>query len=70
MERSRQFVAGGERHKVYKKGKSVYVDHVEKRGGKNDVIDLTKQTGAKSVAAGAKAVRDYHSGEGPSYYPK
>lgn len=69
-ERSRQFMADGEPHKVYKRGKTVYVDHVEKDGGKHDVINLTKETGAKSVKAGAKAVKDYHSGKGPSYYPK
>ena len=69
-ERSRQFMADGEPHKVYKKGKSVYVDHVNKNGGKHDVINLTKETGAKTVAKGSKAVKDYHSGKGPSYYPK
>ncbi len=70
MEKSRQFTVGGEPHKVYKRGKSVYVDHLNKDSEKNDVINLTKQTGAKSVKAGAKAVKDYHSGKGPSYYPK
>ena len=67
-EKSRQFTADGEKHRVYKDGKTVFVDHVEKNGGKNDIINLTKNTGAKTIAAGAKSVRDYHSGSGPSYY--
>ena len=67
-EKSRQFMADGEKHRVYKDGQTVFVDHVEKNGGKNDIINLTKNTGAKTVAAGSKSVRDYHSGNGPSYY--
>ena len=70
MERSRQFTAEGERHRVYKQGEEVWVDHVDKRGGKNDKINLTKNTGAKTVAQGSKDVKDYHSGKGPSYYRK
>lgn len=68
MDRSRQFVADGEKHKVYKKGDQVWVDHVDIDKGKHDKVNLTKNTGAKTVAAGAKAVKDYHSGKGPSYY--
>lgn len=70
MEKSRQFIADGEKHKVFKKGDQVWVDHVDTDKGKHDKINLTKNTGAKTIAAGAKAVKDYHSGKGPSYYDK
>ena len=59
-ERSRQFMADGEPHRVFKKGDNVFVDHVRKDGGKWDVINLTRESGAKSVDAGVKAVKDYH----------
>lgn len=68
IERSVQFTADGEQHKVFKRGNNVYVDHVEVDGGKNDVINLTKKSDAKTVKDGVKAVKDYHSGKGPSYY--
>lgn len=70
IERSRQFTADGEKHRVFKRDGKVYVDHVEKDGGKYDVINLTKNTGAKTIKSGVKAVRDYHSNKGPSYYGK
>lgn len=70
IQRSRQFIADGEKHRVYKRDSRVYVDHVEKQGGKYDVIDLTKNTGAKTIDQGVKAVKDYHDGDGPSYYVK
>ena len=69
-ERSRQFTADGEKHKVFKKGDQVWVDHVDVDKGKHDKVNLTKNMGVKSVASGAKAVKDYHSGKGPSYYDK
>lgn len=67
---SRQFMADGEKHKVYKKGDQVWVDHVDVDKGKHDKVNLTKNMGAKTVAEGTKAVKDYHSGKGPSYYDK
>ncbi len=70
MERSRQFTADGEKHKVFKKGDQIWVDHVDVDKGKHDKVNLTKNMGVKTVAAGAKAVKDYHSGKGPSYYDK
>lgn len=70
MEKSRQFTADGERHKVFKKGDQVWVDHVDIDRGKHDKVNLTKHMGARTVAAGTKAVKDYHSGKGPSYYDK
>lgn len=60
--RSHEFQIGGEAHRVFKRGDQVFVDHVEKDGGKYDVMNLTKLAGAKSVKDGVKAVRDYHSG--------
>lgn len=69
IERSVQFTAGdGELHRVFKEGDQVWVDHLEVEGGKHDKVNLTKNTGSKTVAEGTKAVRDYHSGIGPSYY--
>lgn len=70
MEKSRQFIADGEKHKVYKQGDQVWVDHVDIDKGKHDKVNLTKNMGVKTVAAGAKAVKAYHSGKGPSYYDK
>lgn len=70
VQRSRQFTVEGDPHKVYKEGDSVYVDHLGKDGGKNDVINLTRTSGAKTVRDGVKVVRDYHYGDGPSYYEK
>lgn len=67
-EPTRQFMADGEKHKVYKKGDQIWVDHVGVDKGKYDKINLTKNSGAKTVASGVKAVKDYHSGKGPSYY--
>lgn len=52
--------AGGAGHVVYKKGKKVIVDHLEKKGGKWDKIDLTKHGGSKTVAQGVKAVKKWH----------
>lgn len=53
--------AGGAPHKVYKKDGKVIVDHLGKKGGKNDKIDLTKNGGAKTVKQGVKAVKKWHS---------
>lgn len=62
--RGTEFRIGGEGHRVFKRGDQVYVDHTEKQGGKYDVMNLTKLSGAKTVAAGVKAVRNYHEGRG------
>lgn len=70
IERSRQFMSGGESHRVFKKDGDVFVDHVDKHGGKWDVINLTKNTGAKSISAGITAVKNYHDKGGKSYYGK
>lgn len=69
IERSRQFVSDGERHRVYRRGGNVFVDHTDKHGGKWDVINLTKTSGARTVTAGVKAVKEYHDEGGKSYYP-
>ena len=61
MDRSRQFTADGEKHRVFKKNGDVYVDHVAKSGGKWDVINLTDKAGAKTVEQGVKATKKYHS---------
>ena len=61
MELSRQFMADGEKHRVYKRGSEVFVDHVEKQGGKYDVINLTKESKAKTVRDGVASVKKYHS---------
>jgi uncharacterized protein YjcR len=61
MEKSRQFLADGEKHRVFKSGNRVLVDHTDKHGGKWDVIDLTKESGAKTVSDGVKAVKKYHN---------
>ena len=58
---SRQFTADGEPHKVFKADKHIFVDHSNKRGGKWDVIDLTKESGATTIAEGVKSVKNYHS---------
>ena len=52
--------AGGAPHVVYKKDKKVVVNHLGKKTGKYDKIDLTKEAGAKSVKAGVKAVKNWH----------
>ena len=64
MSRSVEFEIGGEEHKVFKKGKDIYVDHVEKHGGKWDKINLTDQSGSKTVAQGVQAVKDWHRKNG------
>ena len=56
----KKVMAGGAPHVVYKKDKKVIVDHLGKKGGKWDKIDLTKNGGAKSVKEGVKAVRSWH----------
>lgn len=52
--------AGGEAHKVYKKDGKVIVDHLGKKSGKYDKIDLTKNGGSKTVKQGVKAVKSWH----------
>lgn len=67
--KSRTFMADGEPHRVFRRGNGdVLVDHVNEDGGKWDVINLTKTSGARTVGQGVKAVKDYHDGKGPSYY--
>lgn len=48
--------ADGKKHTVVKKGKDVVVKHSD---GKT--INLTKKAGAKTVAQGVKASKQYHS---------
>lgn len=52
--------AGGSPHKVYKKDGKVIVDHLGKKSGKYDKIDLTKNGGSKTVKQGVKAVKSWH----------
>jgi hypothetical protein len=52
--------AGGAPHKVYKEDGKVVVDHLGKKGGKYDKINLTKHGGAKTVKEGVKAVKSWH----------
>lgn len=54
------FEAGNAPHRVYKKGKDVVVDHLGKKGGKNDKINLTKRAGVKSVKEGVQASKSWH----------
>lgn len=53
--------AGGAPHTVYKKDGKVVVDHLGKKGGKNDKINLTDKAGAKTVKQGVKAVKKWHA---------
>jgi hypothetical protein len=48
--------------KKNKKGE-VIVDHA-KRGGAYDKINLTKKAGAKTIAQGVKATKDWHKNNG------
>jgi hypothetical protein len=64
MELSRQFMADGEKHRVFKRGSAVFVDHVKQQGGKYDVINLTKESKAKTVRDGVASVKKYHSKNG------
>jgi hypothetical protein len=59
-EPSKTLKSGGEPHKVYKKDKKVIVDHINKKGGKWDKINLTKMAGTKSVKQGVKEVKKWH----------
>lgn len=60
--KSKTIKADGEPHRVYKRRDGdIVVDHVKKKGGKYDKIDLTKKAGAKTVKEGVKAVKDWHS---------
>lgn len=52
--------AGGKGHRIYKKDGKVIVDHVGKKNGKWDKINLTKMAGAKTVKEGVKATKDWH----------
>jgi hypothetical protein len=60
-EKPAKLLAGGAPHVVYKKDKKVVVDHLGKKGGKNDKINLTQKGGAKTVKQGVKAVKNWHS---------
>jgi hypothetical protein len=59
-EKPKKVVAGNAPHVVYKKDKKVIVDHLGKKGGKWDKINLTKEGGAKTVKEGVKAVKSWH----------
>lgn len=48
--------ADKKKHTVMKKGKKVVVKH-----GDGSKINLTKKSGAKTVAQGVKASKKYHS---------
>jgi hypothetical protein len=71
------FSAGGEKHKVYKKesptgnGKGIeghiMVTHPTMDKGKWDTIDLTEIAGAKTVAQGVAATKEWHE-ENPNEY--
>ncbi len=75
MAKKVKVLAGGEKHLVYKKtnnkGKGgegdIIVTHPTKDKGKWDTINLTKQSGAKTVAQGVAATKKWHK-ENP--YPK
>ncbi len=56
-----KLIAGGAPHVVYKKDKKVIVDHLGKKSGKYDKINLTQKGGAKTVKQGVKAVKNWHS---------
>lgn len=70
------FSAGGEKHKVYEKesptgnGKGVeghiMVTHPTMDKGKWDTIDLTEKSGAKTIAQGVNATKQWHE-ENPEY---
>lgn len=62
--RSIEFRIGGEGHRVFRKGKTIYVDHINKHGGKWDKINLTKQSGANTLQEGVQAVKDWHKKNG------
>jgi hypothetical protein len=64
MSRSKVFKVASESHKVFEKDGDIYVDHVEKHGGKWDKINLTEKSGAKTVAQGVQAVKDWHRKNG------
>lgn len=66
--KSPQFLADGELHQVFAQEGDIWVDHLEVDRGKHDKVNLTENMGSATVADGVKAVRDYHSGIGPSYY--
>ena len=61
--------AGGAPHKVYKEDGKVVVDHLGKKGGKYDKINLTKQTKGKvkTVSQGVKSTKAWHK-ENPHKY--
>jgi hypothetical protein len=58
--KSATFSVSGQKHVVKKTGKDVVVTHPDAKPGKYKTIDLTKTSGAKTVAEGKKAVKKYH----------
>jgi len=54
----------GKGHAVYKKGGDIVVDHLGKKSGKWDRINLTKKAGAKTISQGVKATKNYHRKNG------
>jgi hypothetical protein len=59
---SKTIKADGEPHRVYKeRDGDIVVDHVKKKGGKYDKINLTEKAKAKTLDQGVKAVKDWHS---------
>jgi hypothetical protein len=77
QQNAKTFFAGGENHKVYIKtsptgnGEGVeghiMVNHPTKDKGQWDTIDLTKKAGAKTVAQGVAATKQWHA-EHPNNY--
>jgi hypothetical protein len=63
-DKSKTIKAAGEPHKVFKKDGKIIVDHVNKKGGKWDKINLTSKAGAKTIKQGVKAVKKYHKNQG------
>lgn len=56
----KKLYVGDAPHVVYKKKDKVIVDHLGKKGGKWDKINLTKHGGSKTVGEGVKAVKSWH----------
>jgi hypothetical protein len=55
----------GEGHTIKKNKKGdVIVDHAAGNKGKYDKINLTKKAGAKTIAQGVKATKDWHKKNG------
>lgn len=77
QQNAKTFSAGGENHKVYMKTSPtgngegiqghIMVNHPTKDKGQWDTIDLTEKAGAKTVAQGVAATKQWHA-EHPNQY--